>query len=282
MADDIHQMPVGRQGFDLPNPTVHTSDLIFLFCLFASCVLLVSFEARIQSSRFPLGFVPFVIGLGYGFYLWYRRLKRKAENGVRLRPIRIGDGSESGIGKQLVVGGASENQRRARLSLGSNCNAPQGQSENPNPTGGTRAFVGEGVPPGDPPSVPPPRIPATRAFALRLLLFFAAIVVPLLWFSPLLFGYYDRAVAFVGGLLYWPVPWPGLAIRPIATQPTNYIFLMYLSVMIAYVATIATSPHRPYSRAIWWLTAGTILTYSGLTLMLAAVLDATVFPAFWA
>jgi hypothetical protein len=87
--------------------------------------------------------------------------------------------------------------------------------------------------------------------------FLLMVFVILLIHHYLLFGY-DNAVNWLGSLFYWPLPWPGnapghsLAIAPSLRRAVpDYIFLMYLSVLISFAVSsglfsrrFAFSPHQ--------------------------------------
>lgn len=127
------------------------------------------------------------------------------------------------------------------------------------------------------PSRPPT---STKAFGLRLTGFFVLVVGPFLWFSGRFFFYYNQAVADVGAALFWPGGWPASALRSLAQQPPDYIFIMYLSGILAYILTIATSRRNPYPASARRDVAALLLAYLLLSVVAAALLDSIPIPAF--
>ena len=80
-------------------------------------------------------------------------------------------------------------------------------------------------------STPPPR---KSAFTLEFVVAFLLTAFAILLVHRYLLFRYDQAVQFLGQLFYWPLRWPGTFSTPILRRPlSDYIFLMFLSVLIA-------------------------------------------------
>ncbi len=237
------------------------------------------------TSPFPLGFFPFGVALAYGVYRWRRYAREKVAHGVRLQPMSPEPTSSlasSPVIQAVSVGGGTEALLMGVRSSPSEPSANRTVSLDGDPV--PAPPTGSPAPPHPPPGVPPPQpsvpTPPTQNFGLRLTLFFALIVGPLLWFSSFFFYYYDAAVATVGRLLFWPLPWPGTANRPIGALPPDFIFLMYIAAMFAYLVAIGTTRKGPYASAARATAVTTLLTYVGLAILLEALLDTLLLPSF--
>ncbi|MDE1837943.1 MAG: glycosyltransferase family 2 protein [Euryarchaeota archaeon] len=139
---------------------------------------------------------------------------------------------------------------------------------------------------GVPPSAPPPK----GGFGWKIAIAYAAIAAPLLGFSPLflahlktwLFGtpfpakpppalpvfftYYDVLVQWLGELIYWPQSWPGphrivKGQLTIVTASADYIFTMYLILMLAFLVASAFHARSGLGLSQWLMAAGVIGGY---------------------
>lgn len=93
-----------------------------------------------------------------------------------------------------------------------------------------------------------PSVPGRGAlrFASVLALTFALLSVPLIVFYPVIFAQYDRIVALVGSLLYWPLPWPGVyAVSASTLLVPDFIFPMYLALMASFALASGLVLNRP-------------------------------------
>ncbi len=246
---------------------------------------LVSGMQLLGTSRIPLGFFPFGIALAYGVYRWRRYVRGKVAHGVRLHPMPPEPTTSlatSPVIQVVAAGGGTAALLVGVRSRRSEPSADRNVSLDRHPVPALSTPVPSPARP--PAAVPPPQpsvpTPSTQNFGLRLTLFFALIVGPLLWFSSFFFYYYDAAVATVGGLLFWPFPWPGTANRPIGALPPDFIFLMYIAAMLAYLVAIGTTRRGPYPSAARSTTMTVLVTYAGLSILLEALLDTLLLPSF--
>lgn len=133
---------------------------------------------------------------------------------------------------------------------------------------GSRDLVWPGVNP-----IPPQPIPRARAFVLVLLAGFAAAATGLLLAYGTLFGVYDRWVAAVGGLLYWPEAWPGVyAAHTASLVVPDYIFPMYLAGMVGLLLADAVVTRGIFSFPRRILRAvAVLLLYTATELLLDAL-----------
>jgi len=120
-----------------------------------------------------------------------------------------------------------------------------------------------------------PSVPGKRAirFVAVLASVFAVLTVPLLLFYPIIFGYYDRLVGYVGLFLYWPLPWPGVyAVSVPSLVVPDYIFPMYLAFMAAFVLASGIAFNRPkYTPRRRRRALATILVYVGAEILIDAL-----------
>ena len=133
---------------------------------------------------------------------------------------------------------------------------------------GTRTVQLRGA--GAHPSAPRPR---ARGFLAVLVGAFAALSAVQLAFFQQLYLPYDHLVGFVGALLFWPTPWPGVyTVLSSSRLVPDYIFPMYLSGIAALVLASAAShrdPPLPLRRWAWVLALA--LLYFGVELVVDAV-----------
>jgi|GEM_PF-465524 len=77
--------------------------------------------------------------------------------------------------------------------------------------------------------------PTGGLFGRNLMIAFGVIALALLAFHTYIFFALDRIVAGAGRIVYWPLDWPGLIQDPgLRRQLPDYIFLLYLAVMLAF------------------------------------------------
>ena len=94
---------------------------------------------------------------------------------------------------------------------------------------GTRTILLRGA--GASPNAPLPR--ATRFLVALGVTFVVTSALELLFFAQL-FTPYDHLVAYAGGAIFWPAPWPGVyAVTSVTQLVPDYIFPMYLAGMLA-------------------------------------------------
>jgi cellulose synthase/poly-beta-1,6-N-acetylglucosamine synthase-like glycosyltransferase len=226
-----------------------------------------------SGSPLPLGVAFIAVTLGVAFAAWWRAVGRRLDSGVRLRPIRptphpgstpngSGNGSAAEERASPAPPSVVDSVRNDGLLLvhangfgHGNGNAPPstsgpslatkgptGSGGSPNaegPNGGGSGDLGASPPPARAaPSRPPP---APRGFGLKVTGFFALFAALLLYFSNAFFTEFNRAVAALGTALYWPFAWPGGGTVQSPTTTPDYIFLMYLSLFLAYGATYLAS-----------------------------------------
>jgi len=208
----------------------------------------------VESLPIPLGVVPAALVAGYLLYLGVRYFRAWASKGeLATRGIQ-------GSGPPAALSWSSTEEAESpppptRVS-------PRGIAGlvPPAPTpvwpargrGRTPAPVPAGTPPrearlwtpeGEMPlpgdwhprtvSVAPP---AQRLFGRNLVVAFLGVVLLLLAFHAYVFYALDRIVAVAGRLLFWPLDWPGLIQDPgLRRQLPDYIFIMYIAVMVAFV-----------------------------------------------
>ncbi|MCI4352038.1 MAG: glycosyltransferase [Thermoplasmata archaeon] len=235
----------------------------------------------LATVPFPLGVVVASVAVGYGIYRFARRQRRLLASGSQPRPLAdqpsplpppaisvfatpAGAGDAEPIASSVANGGSSEPGREATGPGQESLSEPKDPSSSPRPPSGPPSGAGA----------------STQAFGLRLTLFFVLIVAPFLWFSGRFFPFYDQAVAWTGYGLFWPRPWPGAVLWPGGNEPPDFIFLMYFSGMLAYLATVAASRRNPYPRSTWRAVAAVFVVYVGLALVVAALLDAVHFPPY--
>lgn len=224
------------------------------------------------------GLVGGAVGLGFvpQVELWFRDLLALLERGGQ-GLVAVLDRSPIPVGLValllIVVAGVYAFLRRAARAAAAGSPVRPGaqpRSEGTAPVASPSSAPGRAL---------PPRL-STQAFGVRLTAFFVVIVAPFLWFSAGFFVYYNRAVALFGAALFWPGGWPASALRSLATQPPDFIFMMYFSGMLAYVVTILTSRRDPYPPASRRSATLLVLLYPLLSLVVAAILDAIPFPQF--
>jgi cellulose synthase/poly-beta-1,6-N-acetylglucosamine synthase-like glycosyltransferase len=119
------------------------------------------------------------------------------------------------------------------------------------------------------PSTAPPR---SLRFVIALLLIFAAVASTFLLLYARIFDPYDHVVGFVGTLLYWPQPWPGVYGTGQTPLVYDYIFPMYLALIISWPVAATLAPNRvalPASRR--WSIVGIFALYVGVELVIDAV-----------
>jgi len=120
-----------------------------------------------------------------------------------------------------------------------------------------------------------PSLPMRRArgFVAVLAAAFVVTAVLLLRFYPLLFARYDRLVAIVGGIIYWPIPWPGVFAASVSKLVVpDYIFPMYLAGMAAFAIAsglVYRRPPLPVHRRLLALVV--VLAYVGIELVIDAL-----------
>ncbi|HEV2318043.1 MAG TPA: glycosyltransferase [Thermoplasmata archaeon] len=133
---------------------------------------------------------------------------------------------------------------------------------------GTRTLLLRGA--GAMPNAPLPR---ARTFLAVLAAVFVAMAAFELWFFPELFLPYDHLVGFVGSVLFWPTPWPGVyAVLSASQLVPDYIFPMYLAAMAAVAlagGVVYRRPSLPASRR--GVAIGLIVLYFGVELVLDAI-----------
>ncbi|HKS59477.1 MAG TPA: glycosyltransferase, partial [Thermoplasmata archaeon] len=232
----------------------------------------------VAASPVPVGVVFVAATLGYSLFRWWVAITRRLKQGARLRPIRLPNpsplsrptppawiedsGPEPGRGPQVTAfpSVATVSAPRAavpphvtatfRMGVTPDHSGPAPVSNGPMgpppvPNGGTVAPPPpwKEVEMEDPPRpVAPSRPPPPPAhFGWKLTGFFALFAGLLLYFSAYLFDGYNRAVALLGTVVYWPLPWPGggTLLQPLVTP--DFIFLMYLSLFLAYGAAYLVS-----------------------------------------
>ncbi|HTT25473.1 MAG TPA: glycosyltransferase family 2 protein [Thermoplasmata archaeon] len=133
---------------------------------------------------------------------------------------------------------------------------------------GTRTILlrGAGVSPNAP-------LPRARGFLAVLVASFVAISALELAYFSALYTPYDHLVAYAGGVLFWPAPWPGVyAVTSVTQLVPDYIFPMYLAGMASFAIAgglLYRRPALPGGRRAWAL--GLLLLYVGVEVLLDAV-----------
>lgn len=116
-------------------------------------------------------------------------------------------------------------------------------------------------------------LPRARGFLAVLVATFSALSALQLVFFARLYQPYDQLVAYVGNLLFWPTPWPGVyAVSSTAQLVPDYIFPMYLAAMAAVALAgglIYRRPALPGNRRTWALAI--VLLYVGVEVVVDAV-----------
>lgn len=236
----------------------------------------------LSTVPFPLGELVVGAAFGYAYYRVVRRQKRLLSAGSQPRPL-------TDLPSPLSPPVVSVFEAAVGTGNSTSTGSPRGHDVTPPlSTGGTSIPEGSPTSPTEPSVATPSPTPgnlsrpstSTQAFGLRLTLFFVLIVAPFLWFSKFFFRYYDQAVSWFGRGIFWPRPWPGTTLWPRGTEPPDFVFLMYLSAMLAFLVTVAVSRRNPYPRSTGWSIAEIFVLYPILALVLAAVLDATRFSPF--
>lgn len=210
--------------------------------------LVIGVGQAAASSPIPVGAGVLAAVLGVGLTAWWRSVARRLEGGVRFRPIHVDSEAHD------------EPREPLRLPSPSGILRVHANGFHHSDTTGTSAAQGDGPPPMAPPvggagdpsrddernPAPPPATPSRAppppyAFGWKVTGFFALFAGALLYFSRDWFLEFNRAVAAVGTALYWPFSWPGggTVAQPLATP--DFIFLMYLSLFLAYGATYLAS-----------------------------------------
>ncbi len=112
-------------------------------------------------------------------------------------------------------------------------------------------------------------------FVLTLVVVFTGVASVFLSVYPEVFGRYDRLVGIVGAFLYWPAPWPGVyGASGGAPLVYDFIFPMYLALILSWIAATSLQPRRARPPAKRWaLMAGIV----GLYLAAEMVVDALFF-----
>jgi cellulose synthase/poly-beta-1,6-N-acetylglucosamine synthase-like glycosyltransferase len=133
---------------------------------------------------------------------------------------------------------------------------------------GTRTVRMRGA--GASPNAPLPR--ARRFLAVLATSFVGIATVELLLFSRL-FLPYDHLVGAVGGVVFWPMTWPGVyAVTSASALVPDYIFPMYLAAIGAFTIAggllVRTPPLPGHRRAI---ALGLLLLYIGVEVVLDSV-----------
>jgi cellulose synthase/poly-beta-1,6-N-acetylglucosamine synthase-like glycosyltransferase len=203
------------------------------------------FIAEARALGIPLGAIGIGIGFGAAIYLALNFLRhRPSTDAAGTVPIRV-------VPDSFVTS--------------------PGESLGPNPypvritgPGGERTVYMLGA--GER-RVPP--LPRARGFVIGLVVGFVAVAAVLLYFYSFLFARYDHLVAYVGAILYWPIPWPGVYTVSSATLVVpDYIFPMYLAAMTAFAGAsglLTNRPRLPLARRLMALVV--VLTYVGASLV---------------
>ena len=119
------------------------------------------------------------------------------------------------------------------------------------------------------PSTAPPR---SIRFVIALVLIFVAIASVLLVFYSQIFGPYDHLVGVVGKVLYWPLPWPGVLGTGQTPLVYDYIFPMYIALLLSWPLAATFAPNRvalpPHRRL---LVVGLLVLYVAFELVIDAL-----------
>ena len=119
------------------------------------------------------------------------------------------------------------------------------------------------------PSTAPPR---SIRFVVALALIFVAFASAFLLLYPHIFGPYDHLVGYVGQVLYWPLGWPGVFGTGQTPLVYDYIFPMYLALLLSWPIAATLAPNRvslPPSRR--WMIAGLLVLYVSVELVIDAL-----------
>ena len=213
-----------------------------------------SIETWLRSAGIPLGGI--LVGVLFGMlgYLGVDRLRRRPFTyGAGTVPVRI-------VG--MVPAGGSAPAPSA--TDGPYAAKPVRVYSRT----GERTLLVTGA--GEHPSLPMRR---ARRFVLALTVSFVATALVLLLYYSILFARYDRLVAVVGAILYWPTPWPGVyAVSVSKLVVPDYIFPMYLAGMAAFAIAsglVYRRPPLPARRR--WSALGVVASYVGVELILDAL-----------
>lgn len=187
-------------------------------------------------SPIPLGIFPVVAVIAYLARAGLRFLRRRAEQSVPLRRVQPLElipessppgrptGTEGGPSVPSVEHGAD-----SAIRVHPSADPPRPLTVwRPE---GTLRSKEAWVPVTT--AVPPP---AREPFARNLMILFAGLVLALVLVRQSFFYGYDLIVRSLGQAIYWPLAWPGVIPSPTPTTlAPDYIFLMYLSLLVAFL-----------------------------------------------
>jgi cellulose synthase/poly-beta-1,6-N-acetylglucosamine synthase-like glycosyltransferase len=211
-------------------------------------------EGLLRGVGLPLGGVLIGLALGatlFGAVEWLRRRPARSVVGT-VRVTRVSDPAAPGAGTR--DGPVTDSRRIVGVPVGSR--------------EGDRTVFLRGA--GAFPNAPLPR--ALRFLGVLVTSFIVISAVQLRFFSTI-YHPYDRLVAYAGGAIFWPTPWPGVyAVTSAAQLVPDYIFPMYLAAMAAFALAsglVYRRPALPGSRRR--LALGLVLLYVGVEVVLDAV-----------
>ncbi|HEY6239027.1 MAG TPA: glycosyltransferase, partial [Thermoplasmata archaeon] len=217
-------------------------------------MFLDDFEVFLRALGIPLGGVLIGLALGVGLFAtaeWLRRRPSRSVVGtVRIERVR----APTGPSEELSGAPGADPRAVAPVKVST--------------TSGDRTVYlrGAGVSPNAP-------LPRARGFVAVLAASFVGVSAFQLAFFSELFLPYDHLVAYAGGVLFWPAPWPGVyAVNSVSRLVPDYIFPMYLAAMAAFAIAgglVYRRPALPARRGVWAL--GLILLYVGVEVVLDAV-----------
>ncbi len=222
----------------------------------------------LAHSPYPLGFLLALALVGVTAQVFVRSVRSRLADGNGGPPTSgPGSGSEA---VERPPGGGPE----ARVPPGVLMSAARGEGAADDSSTAQPPSVDRGFPPspGRPAPAAPPRRPTTHSLGLRLVLFFALFAGPALWASDWIFARYDRLVSIVGAVLYWPHPWPA-ALAGAGSLPPDFILLMYLCGMAAYLVAILPVERGEFPSGTGPRVAAVLVAYFGGALLLDAALD---------
>lgn len=261
-----------RRGTSRPDPAVDRlgavpreggSPLFFSVGLAFPSLLVSLLERALDTVRaldLPLGAIPVLLAILLFATLFLRSAHRHVERATTLDPLQpfrevelTAEQARATISRPVSETGSVHIWRKDRIST-----------------------VAEPYVPKTPSLVPPPPTPFVR----NLLAAFSLLVIATMVYRHPFFYVYDLVVHWIGTAVFWPRPYvTSLAtLTPTQVIP-DYIFLVYIAFLLAYILAAGVLTSERFDRARVRRAIGIVATYA-FAAILADVLFFTVGEPF--
>ena len=209
--------------------------------------------AWVRELGLPVGGIVVGVAIGAGLFVameWLARRPTTTSSGTS--PIHLVDAPADAAAGRVVFREDGIPIAPARVTA----------------TAGTRTVYLEGA--GASPNA---RLPRARRFLGVLVAAFSALAAVQLALFSQLYLPDDRFVGYVGTVLFWPSPWPGIyAVLSVSRLVPDFIFPMYLAAMAALALAgglVYRRPALPTGRRL--AGAAIVLLYIGVEVVLDAI-----------